>query len=93
MQVSSELARVLKDHEKKNEPMFDWLDANLGQARVQTPEMIRLLTTAFAESVIDGVGGPTNQCLLNEDKLKLRSAILKKFVDNKPRPWRTASAG
>ena len=30
-------------------------------------------------------GGPTNQCQLNEDKLNLRSQILKKFVDNKQR--------
>ena len=72
---------------KKNEPVIDWLDANIGrvsikipfshltvnkspciswklweyniffQSEVQTPEMIRLLTTVVAESVIDGIGG------------------------------------
>ena len=73
------------DASKKNEPVIDWLDANVGrvsenlshlirmfyhrllywlessnfflpQAEVQTPEMIRLLTTVVAESVIDGIG-------------------------------------
>jgi len=82
-----ELARVLRESDaiKTNEPVFDWLDATIGNAEVQTPEMIRFLTTAVAESVIDGIGGPTNQCQLNIEKLNLRSAVFKKFVDNKPR--------
>jgi len=82
-----ELVRVLKESDsiKKNEPVFDWLDATIGKAEVQTPEMIRLLTTAIADTVIDGIGGPTNQCQLNVEKLSLRSAVFKKFVDNKPR--------
>jgi len=65
--------------------VIDWLDANVGRAEVQTPEMIRLLTTVVAESVIDGIGGPTNQCQLNEEKLNLRSAILKLYVDTHSR--------
>lgn len=85
--LAKELARVLRESDaiKKNEPVFDWLDATIGKAEVQTPEMIRFLTTAVAESVIDGIGGPTNQCQLNVEKLNLRSAVFKKFVDNKPR--------
>jgi len=85
--MALELARVLRESDaiKTNEPVFDWLDATIGNAEVQTPEMIRFLTTAVAESVIDGIGGPTNQCQLNIEKLNLRSAVFKKFVDNKPR--------
>jgi len=85
--IEKELARVLResDASKKNEPVIDWLDANVGRAEVQTPEMIRLLTTVVAESVIDGIGGPTNQCQLIEDKFILRSAILKLYVDTHSR--------
>jgi len=86
-EIEKELARVLRESDatKKNEPVIDWLDANVGRAEVQTPEMIRLLTTVVAESVIDGIGGPTNQCQLNEEKLNLRSAILKLYVDTHSR--------
>jgi len=85
--IEKELARVLRESDaiKKNEPVIDWLDANIGRSEVQTPEMIRLLTTVVAESVIDGIGGPTNQCQLNEEKLNLRSAILKLYLDQHSR--------
>lgn len=79
-----ELSAVLResDTDKKNDTVFDWLDSTIGQEAIQTPEMIRMLTTAVVESVIDEIGGPTNQCKLNEDKFMLRSDVLKKFVDN-----------
>ena len=37
------------------------------------------------ESVIDGLGGPTNDCKLNEEQLKLRNPVLKKFLDGNPK--------
>lgn len=82
--LQSQLAHLLRDSDrlKKNDTVFDWIHNTIGQEAIQTPEMIRMLTTAVAESVIDGIGGPTNQCKLNEDKFTLRSDVLKKFVDN-----------
>merc|ERR1712241_343920 len=70
---------------KKNGPVINWLDTNIGRAQLRTPRMIKLLTTVIAESVIDGIGGPTNQCQLNEKKLNLRSAILKLYLDQHSR--------
>merc|ERR1719350_2506640 len=67
---------------------LEWLE-EVGAAKegarskegIKTPEMIRVLTTAVAESVIDGIGGPTAHCQLNEEKLNQRSQILKLYVD------------
>ena len=60
--------------------MFDWVDTHC-KARLGSVGFVRLLTTVLMESVIDGVGGPTNQCKLNEAALQLREPVLKKYLD------------
>lgn len=76
-QTKSDIYRVLTSNKDSNEKLYDWLDTHLGE-RLKTPAMIRLLTTAVAESCIDGIGG---QCKLNENQLKLRNPVLKKYLD------------
>ena len=63
-----------------NDAVFDWVDTHC-KARLGSVGFVRLLTTVLMESVIDGVGGPTNQCKLNEAALQLREPVLKKYLD------------
>jgi len=78
--LSKEIVRVLESNRKNNDQLFDWIDLHC-TARLGTASFIRVLTTAVIESVIDGIGGPTNQCRLNEDQLRLRNPVLKKYLD------------
>jgi len=78
--MGREIAKVLESNRKSNETLFDWIEKHCS-AKLTTPSFIRVLTTVVIESVIDGIGGPTTQCKLNEDQLRLRNPVLKKFLD------------
>ena len=71
-------------YRKSNETLFDWIEKHC-KARLSTPSFIRVLTTVVIESVIDGIGGPTYQCKLNEEQLRMRNPVLKKYLDGKPK--------
>lgn len=77
--VRTEISKILSADKKSNDRLFKWLDSHLGQKMKQKP-MIRMLVTCVAESCIDGLGGPTNQCKLNEESLTLRNAVLEKYL-------------
>jgi len=82
--IAREINKVLQSNRKSNETLFDWIE-NHCSAKKSTPSFIRVLTTVVIESVIDGVGGPTNECKLNDEQLKLRNPVLKKFLDGNPK--------
>lgn len=82
--MGKEIAKVLDSNRKSNETLFDWIEKHCS-ARLTTPSFIRVLTTVVIESVIDGIGGPTNQCKLNEEQLRMRNPVLKKFLDGNPK--------
>jgi len=82
--MGKEIAKVLDSNRKSNETLFDWIEKHCS-ARLSTPSFIRVLTTVVIESVIDGIGGPTNQCKLNEEQLRMRNPVLKKFLDGNPK--------
>ena len=69
---------------KSNDTLFDWIEKHCS-AKLSSLPFIRVLTTKVIESVIDGLGGPTNDCKLNEEQLKLRNPVLKKFLDGNPK--------
>lgn len=75
---------MLESNRKNNDTLFDWIDKHCA-VRIGTVSFIRVLTTVVMESVIDGIGGPTNQCKLNEDQLRLRNPVLKKYLDGNPK--------
>jgi len=78
--VANRLTAVLSENKSSNDAVFDWVDTHC-KARLGSVGFVRLLTTVLMESVIDGVGGPTNQCKLNEGALQLREPVLKKYLD------------
>jgi len=82
--LGKEIAKVLESNRKSNETLFDWIEKHC-KARLSTPSFIRVLTTVVIESVIDGIGGPTYQCKLNEEQLRMRNPVLKKYLDGKPK--------
>jgi len=79
-QVESKIAEILANNKNSNEQLFDWIDTTMGD-RAKSLPFIRTLVTCVAESSIDGIGGPGSQCKLNEDSLKLRNPVLKKYLD------------
>jgi len=79
-QTASELVKVLLNNRDNNENVYHWLDMHLNE-RLKNPATLRGVFGVLAESCIDGIGG--GQCSLNVQQLKLRSPILKKYIDGK----------
>jgi translation initiation factor 4G len=79
-QVRAKITEILASHKSSNEELFDWIDTTMGD-RAKSLPFIRTLVTCVAESSIDGIGGPGSQCKLNEEALKLRNPVLKKYLD------------
>merc|ERR1719383_1293140 len=44
-------------------------------------ETVKTVVTAVIESVVDGIGGPSVHCSLNEETMRGRVPILKKYID------------
>jgi len=82
--IGREIRKVLEANRKSNDTLFDWVEKHCS-SKLSSPSFIRVLTTVVIESVIDGLGGPTNDCKLNEEQLKLRNPVLKKFLDGNPK--------
>jgi len=82
--LGREIRKVLESNRKSNDTLFDWIEKHCS-AKLSSLPFIRVLTTKVIESVIDGLGGPTNDCKLNEEQLKLRNPVLKKFLDGNPK--------
>jgi len=82
--LGREIRKVLESNRKSNDTLFDWIEKHCS-AKLSSLSFIRVLTTKVIESVIDGLGGPTNDCKLNEEQLKLRNPVLKKFLDGNPK--------
>jgi len=80
--LSMEITRLLDLNKNSNNALIDWIDTNCSD-KLEDPTFIRDLTTAVVESCIDGIGGPTSQCKLNEGLLKMRHPILRKYLDGK----------
>lgn len=79
--LGKEIAKVLASNRKSNDTLFDWIEKHCS-ARLSTPSFIRVLTTVVMESVIDGIGGPTNVCKLNEEQIRLRNPVLLRYLNN-----------
>ena len=64
---------------------MDWIDKHCA-SRLNSPRFIRVLATVLMESVIDGIGGPSSMCKLNEDQLRLIiNPVIKKYLDTNPK--------
>jgi len=79
--VKTEISKILSADKKSNDRLIKWLDSHLGE-NMKQKQMIRVLVTCVAEACIDGLGGPTNQCKLNEEALSLRQSVLDKYLGN-----------
>lgn len=79
--VRTEISKILSANKKSNDRLCDWLDTHLGK-RMKQSRIIRILVTCVAEDCIDGLGGPTNQCKLNEESLQIRTPVLIKYLDD-----------
>ena len=70
---------------KSKEAIMDWIDKHCA-SRLNSPRFIRVLATVLMESVIDGIGGPSSMCKLNEDQLRLIiNPVIKKYLDTNPK--------
>jgi len=65
--------------DKNVDEIITWIDNGCAD-KLKTPGFIRALTTIVIECCIDGLGGPSNDCKIDDSKLKKRSRILKKYV-------------
>jgi len=79
-QIKDRISNILAANKKSNTELFDWIDTTLGE-KTKSSAFIRTLVTAVAESVIDGIGGPGSMCKLDDDQLKQRNPVLKKYLD------------
>ena len=61
---------------ESNDTLFDWIEKHCS-AKLYTSTFIRVLTTVVIESVVE----VSNACSLNDDLLRLRSAVLIRFLN------------
>jgi len=83
--MGREIAKVIQANRKSKEAIMDWIDKHCA-SRLTSPRFIRVLATVLMESVIDGIGGPSSMCKLNEDQLRLIiNPVIKKYLDTNPK--------
>ena len=61
---------------ESNDTLFDWIEKHCS-AKLYTSTFIRVLTTVVIESVVE----VSNACSLNDDLLRLRSAVMIRFLN------------
>jgi len=79
--VTSNIEGLLKKDSVHSDSVIDWINGHCSDRMTSSPEFIRNLTTVLVESCVSGIGGPQNQCNLDENKFKERSKILKRYLD------------
>merc|ERR1712013_213008 len=82
--LGREIRKVLESNRKSNDTLFDWIEKHCS-AKLSSLSFIRVLTTKVIESVIDGLGGPTNDCKLNEEhpKLEMQALLAMQYLMHK----------
>lgn len=79
-QIAHDLSRILAQNRDSNDKVSQWLEMHLNE-RLKSPLTLRGVFGVIAESCIDGI--EAGHCTLNVHQLKLRSSILKKYIDGK----------
>jgi len=79
--VTGNIESLLKKDSVHSDAVIDWINGNCTDRITKSPAFIRSLTTVVVESCVNGIGGPQNQCNLDENKFKERSKILKRYLD------------
>ncbi|XP_033642512.1 eukaryotic translation initiation factor 4 gamma 3-like [Asterias rubens] len=79
--IKRELGSILATIENVNDKVFDWIQKNLN---ISSPEkqrlFIRALVTVVVQSTIQG--DKAESCRMNHDLLNVRTAILKRYINN-----------
>jgi len=77
--IMDQLRELLSKKSADNEEVFDWIEANVGEAKSKEPKFIRALMTEVCASAIEGSGSSSK---LDENLLKKRSVVLQKYLDH-----------
>ncbi|XP_064599552.1 eukaryotic translation initiation factor 4 gamma 1-like isoform X2 [Liolophura sinensis] len=77
--IQSELERLLLTQNSDNEEVFDWIEGNVDEENVKSPQFIRCLMSLVCRSAIKG-SAPA--CKVDETIIKKRGVLLQKYLDH-----------
>ncbi|XP_064642911.1 eukaryotic translation initiation factor 4 gamma 1-like isoform X3 [Lineus longissimus] len=77
--IMDQLQELLSKKSADNEEVFDWIEANVGEAKAKEAKFIRALMTEVCASAIEGSGATSK---LDDTLLKKRSVVLQKYLDH-----------